>query len=619
MIHSLSPYVRAHADNPVDWFPWGQEAFAEAARRDVPVLISIGYATCHWCHVMARESFTDAVVAERLNRGFVAIKVDREEHPEVDEFYLAAAGAFTSELGWPLNVFATPTGETFFAGTYSPPTPTGGRPSFTQVLAAVTDAWTERRDQVEGGARQLTRAIAASATIEPTSATANEGLALNAAEWARVVDDILESEDREYGGFGRGQKFPQAPLLEFLFRGRGELAANAALRSLDAMARSDLRDRVDGGFFRYATRRDWSVPHYERMLYDNAQLLRLYSQAGSAEVAAGIASFLADTLLQESGLFASAQDSESTVDGASREGDFYRLDARARGGVAKPGLDAKILSGWNGLAIRAYAESGARDQDPERLTIARTAADALLDLHVLGDGRLARASLNGTASTAEATLEDYGLVAEGLLSLAQILGEPSYASAAQRLVDQTITASGCRAPGGGDPVLRAKGLPRIDIPSEGASPSGQSAIVGACLSLYEITGDRRYRIAAEQTLRPLREILLAAPNGFGALLTAFARLDNDLQLVVVSPSAPRRDDPLVAAAHAATAGGGTLPYLLSEDAARRFADAGFGLLSGRTARDGNTTAYVCRNGVCRLPVQRPDDLLSSIAGETNLA
>lgn len=268
---AMSPYLRAHADNPVDWHAWGEEAFAEAERRDVPVFVSIGYSTCHWCHVMARESFSDPALADYLNAHFVSIKVDREEHPGVDASYMAQAGAFTQGLGWPLSVFAMADGAAFFAGTYFPPQPVAGRPSFRQVLEAVTDAWVNRRDEVRGNAAAIGEAVraAGAASADNASLPTREQLAASA-------DALAHHEDARFGGFGTAPKFPVAPAIGFLQAiGHDELAS----RTLRAMAASPLRDSVEGGFFRYATQRDWSEPHYERMLYDNALLLSTYTRA----------------------------------------------------------------------------------------------------------------------------------------------------------------------------------------------------------------------------------------------------------------------------------------------------------------------------------------------------
>ena len=304
-----SPYLRSHADNPVDWYPWGEEAFAQARRRDVPVLISIGYSTCHWCHVMARESFQDPATAEELNRGFVAIKVDREEHPDVDAAYLAAASAFTRDLGWPLTVFTTPTGRAFHAGTYFPPVPRGPIPAFRTVLAAVREAWTDRREEVEAQAGAVAEALASLADAAPIALPGE-------AELSAAAAAIAAREDRRHGGFGTAPKFPVATTLRFLQAvGRGDVVD----RALDAMAASELRDE-DGGYFRYATQQDWSVPHYERMLADNAQLLDTALDAGREDVARGAAQFLLTVLQRPEGGFGAAQDSESWIDGERSEG-----------------------------------------------------------------------------------------------------------------------------------------------------------------------------------------------------------------------------------------------------------------------------------------------------------
>ncbi|BDZ44737.1 thioredoxin domain-containing protein [Naasia aerilata] len=359
---AVSPYLRGHADNPVDWYPWGEEAFAEAKRRDVPVLVSIGYATCHWCHVMARESFSDPQLARALNERFVAVKIDREEHPDVDSTYMAAASVFTPNLGWPLNVFTTPDGRAFFAGTYSPPRPVGGHPSFRQVLDAVDDAWRERRDEVERTAAGLAQAL-----VEPLPAPSTGA----AVDFAQVALELLSYEDREFGGFGGAPKFPVAPVLLLALRlGRSaalgddlrtETAALAA-RTLDGMAASGLRDPVEGGFFRYATRRDWTEPHYERMLYDNAQLLRAYATRGDAATADGIVAFLRGVLRRDSGAFGSAQNSESYVDGALSEGATTRWMRRAEPASRRPTWTRRCSpagTAWQSVRSRPPAGSSA--------------------------------------------------------------------------------------------------------------------------------------------------------------------------------------------------------------------------------------------------------------------
>jgi len=633
---AVSPYLRSHADNPVDWFEWGADAFAEARSRQVPVLVSIGYSTCHWCHVMARESFSDPALADYLNGNFVAIKVDREEHPDVDATYLAAASAFTSNLGWPLNVFVTPDGAAFFAGTYFPPVPVQPHPAFRQVLEAVVDAWTDRRDEVEGNAAHIATALRALGDRAPGDLPGD-------AEFASVVAELLEYEDSEFGGFGGAPKFPVATVIDLLLE-RGSLADAAAEalaeRTLTAMAHSDLRDRVEGGFFRYSTMRDWTDPHYERMLYDNALLLGVYARVGQHDVAEGIASFLIEVMQQDGGGFASAQDSESTVDGVRVEGGYYALDADDRAAQVPPALDRKILTGWNGLAIEALAAAGARLGHPEWVVAARRAADFLLGEHVLGD-RLVRASIDGTVSAARATLEDYGMFAGALIELALATGEVRYAAEARRLVDATLAAAASSAaepveapapesapsmssgtdgsrtvssvatfavPGGADPVLAAHGLALESDPSEGAYPSGISAMARAAQRLYALTADARYLEAATAAMRGFAPLAVQRPIAFGAALGVMSALGADSsQLVVVAGAA--HDGTNVASVALAWQRSGAVVAIVTAEQALAFAAQGFELFEGRTTRDGESTAYLCRDFVCALPVTDAASLL----------
>ena len=672
---AISPYLRSHADNPVEWFGWGEQAFAEARERDVPVLVSIGYSTCHWCHVMARESFSDPAIAEYLNAHFVSIKVDREEHPDVDASYLAAASAFIDGLGWPLNVFVTPDGRAFHAGTYFPPVGQPGHPSFRDVLTAVTDAWLTRRADLTAGAARVAEMLAESARDLAagvgSASGGGPGAGPDADRLDQAVAELVAYEDASFGGFGGAPKFPVAPALSFLL-GHGGLddpGPELAVRTLKLMGASPLRDPIEGGFFRYAVNRDWSDPHYERMLYDNAQLLGLYTRAWmlteapwARHVAEGIARFLCDVMQLPSGGFASAQDSESTVDGHRVEGGYYALEASDRLRQTPPARDEKVLTGWNGLAIQALARAGFAFDQPDLIAASRRAADYLRVHHERADGTLVRASVSGSASgerssDAKATLEDYGMYSRGLLELALVTGDVRYATQARHLLDKTLldttdaadragavtdpgvstTASSpaFRPPHGSDTVLTAQGLVSAIDPSEGAYPSGLSATVDAAVLLHQLTGDDRYRRAAAAGLSLVATLAPQRPLAFGAALRLFDELNAPIQqLVIVSPDVPdvpdvpdgvRADPTNPDPTHPDPTAHGTIgfnPTLLdlarrhpagvvvavTESQASAFADAGFDLFAARTAQTGQPTAYLCRDFVCQLPVTDPAQL-----------
>lgn len=597
---ALSPYLRQHANNPVNWQQWGPEPFAEAARRGVPVFVSIGYSTCHWCHVMARESFSDPSIAEIVNDKFVAIKVDREEHPEVDAGYLTAASAFTQNLGWPLNVFVTPQGQAFFAGTYWPPEPVTGHPSFRQVLEGVTDAWTNRRSEVEENAAEVAAAIRGHGEHP-------KGALPDRTQLDAVVGTLAAHEDTQFGGFGTAPKFPVVPVLDFLLAHGSQESVALADRTLTAMAASGLRDPVEGGFFRYSTRRDWTEPHYERMLYDNAGLLQAYSVLAmrvpehaniARETAEGIVGFLLNTLRVPGG-FASAQNSESVVDGQLTEGDYYALNAEDRARQVAPALDEKVLTGWNGLAIGALATAGHTFGRADWLDEARAVADGILSSQIQESGELARATLAGKPSTARATLEDYGLLARGFLNLSTATGEVRWAVEARRLVDACTTSEGFAIPGGGDPVLAEFGMnPDVD-PTEGALPSGTSALAEASRQLYLLTGERNYLKESNSAMERLAAIAPRQPLGFGAALAVMTALSTaPTQLVVVS------EDPDAALAVAARGWfeSGAVAVTVTTSGAAEWVNAGFELLDGRVLKSGVATAYLCSDFVCQLPV-----------------
>ncbi|MFS0854568.1 thioredoxin domain-containing protein [Microbacterium sp. 179-I 3D4 NHS] len=587
---TLSPYLRAHADNPVDWYPWGDEAFAEAQRRDVPMLISIGYSTCHWCHVMARESFADPVTAAIIDRGFVAVKVDREEHPEVDGAYMAAASAFTQNLGWPLTVFTTPRGRAFYAGTYWPPEPRAAMPSFRDVLAAVTEAWTERRAQAEESADAVTEALARAAESAPSDVPDAPAIAAAAAS-------IAAREDRQHGGFGTAPKFPVATTLRFLqsplVRRLGPTEAASATRALAAMAASDLRDDVEGGFFRYATRRDWSVPHYERMLTDNAQLLDVAVDAGDDETARGVARFLLSVLRRDGGGFGAAQDSESWIDGERSEGGYYLRSAEERQGLEPPAVDGKVITGWNGLAIGALSRAGSALDEPAWREAAAEAAEAVLRVNVDASGHPVRASLDGVASRAAATPADLALLADGLFALALATGDVSWATRARGILDRSLAGTE------GDPLLSAQGIAGSPDQTDGDLPSDAAAQAAAALTAWYLGAGDRYREAAADIVRRHAASALSQPFAHGSLLRVAAGLVTPPRQVVVVGE--ERDGPLADAARRADA---EVVAVVTPAQALAFADAGFELFEGKGDPAGKRI-YDCRSFVCRLPVSDP--------------
>ncbi|MEU5167141.1 MULTISPECIES: thioredoxin domain-containing protein [Streptomyces] len=499
LANETSPYLLQHADNPVDWWPWSPEAFEEARRRGVPVLLSVGYASCHWCHVMAHESFEDASVADYLNAHFVPVKVDREERPDVDAVYMEAVQAATGQGGWPMTVFLTADAEPFYFGTYFPPEARHGMPSFHQVLEGVVAAWSDRREEVAEVAGRIVRDLAG------RSLAAGEGGLPGEPELAQALLRLTRDYDEKHGGFGGAPKFPPSMVIEFLLRHHARTGAEGALQmaadSCAAMARGGIYDQLGGGFARYAVDREWVVPHFEKMLYDNALLCRVYAhlwRATGSDLARRVALETADFMVRElrttEGGFASALDADSEdAQGRHVEGAFYvwtpaqlrevlgeqdaafaaeyfgvteegtfeegssvlRLvgagdaehddparvtDVRARLLAARelrvrPERDDKIVAAWNGLAIAALAETGAYFDRPDLVERATEAADLLVRVHMGDVARLCRTSKDGRAGDNSGVLEDYGDVAEGFLALASVTGEGVWLEFAGFLLD----------------------------------------------------------------------------------------------------------------------------------------------------------------------------------------
>ncbi len=653
---ATSPYLLQHAENPVDWWEWGPEAFAEARRRDTPVLLSVGYAACHWCHVMAHESFEDPATAGQLNAGFVAVKVDREERPDVDAVYMQATQAMTGQGGWPMTVFLTPDGEPFYAGTYFPDRPRHGQPSFRQVLAAVTDAWTDRRADLTRAAARITE------HLRRETALAGAG-DLDRALLAGTVDTLAAEFDPLAGGFGTAPKFPPSMTLEHLLRHDARARSAPARRMLDAtcdaMARGGIYDQLGGGFARYGVDRGWVVPHFEKMLYDNAQLLGVYARwwrrSGNllgARVARETADFLLRELRTDKGGFASALDADSE----GEEGRFYvwtpagLVDALGPGDGAwaaalltvtpdgtfehgtstlqlrsdpddparwqrvrralydhratrvRPARDDKVVAGWNGLAIGALAEAGDLLGEPRYVRAAEAAARLLLEVHVTGD-RLRRVSRDGRVGAHAGVLEDHALVASALMTLHQVTGEPAWLPPAEALVETVLTRFGAADGGFYDTAEDAQRLvTRPRDPTDNASPSGHSAAVHALLTWSALTGSGRHRDAAEAALRTVRTLAERAPR-FAAwsLAAAEAAVAGPVEVAVVGEPGDPAVGRLVGVAR--EAGGPGVVVVWGAPGTR-----GTPLLEGRGLVDGRAAAYVCRRLVCDRPVTGVDDL-----------
>jgi len=660
---ATSPYLLQHADNPVDWWQWSPEAFAEAKRRDVPILLSIGYAACHWCHVMAHESFGDTEIADVMNAKFVNVKVDREERPDVDAVYMTATQAMTGQGGWPMTCFLTPDGAPFHCGTYYPPAPRPGMPSFRQLLTAVDEAWTSRDADVREAGGRIVEELSKQTAALPTStvdAAALDGAALS----------MLPEFDRRNGGFGTAPKFPPSMVLEFLLRHHERTGSVEALSivegTADAMAAGGIYDQLDGGFARYSVDAGWVVPHFEKMLYDNALLLRLYThlalRTGSArhrEVASQTAEFLLRRLRTPEGGFAASLDADTDgVEGLTyawtpaqltevlgaddgawvadllgvtasgtfehgtstlrmlREPEVPARWARARERLLvardarpQPGRDDKVVTAWNGLAIGALAYAGAAFGVPDWVTAASAAATLVADTHVV-DGRLRRASRDGVAGSAAGVLEDYGCLAEGLLSLHQATGSARWLELAVSLVDTALAHFADESAPGAfhDTADDADALVwRPSDPSDNASPSGASAMAGALLTASALVGPDRastYRTAAEQAVSRAGMLASRAPRFAGHWLSvAEALVRGPVQVAIVGKPDERRAALVDAAVRHAPGGAVVLAGVPDE----------VPLLADRPLVDGEAAAYVCHGYVCDRPVTEVGALLTALA------
>ncbi len=621
-----SPYLLQHADNPVDWYPWGSEALERAAEEGRPILLSVGYSACHWCHVMAHESFESEATAALMNEHFVNVKVDREERPDVDALYMDATVTMTGQGGWPMTVFLTPQGEPFYAGTYFPPEPRHGLPSFPQLLLAVAEAWKERRDDIAQQARRLVDTIGNASRLRPSSDP------LTATLLAEAEGGIARTFEPAFGGFGRAPKFPPASVLELLLR-RGTPEATAMVTAtLDGMSAGGMYDLVGGGFHRYSVDDRWLVPHFEKMLYDNALLAAVYLHAWVAtgtdryrQVAEETVGYVLRELRLEGGGLASAQDADTdgveglTFTWTEEEGvpgallhPFEHGRSIIRGELEpalkarlleersrrpQPGLDDKVLASWNGLALAALAEAARRLDRPDWLAAARGVGEFLLGPLSREDGRLRRTWRQGRAG-GDAFLDDYANAAHGLLELHVATGEVRWLLEAHRLALLAVELFGDEDNGGfflaprdgEELVARTKDLDDNPI------PSGNSMLAHVLLRLGRIWGDDELERRAVGVLRLVAPALERAPGAFGWALCAL-----DLWL------APAREIAIVGELDSPVARRALAPFEPRAVVAVGPA-SGVPLLEGRGLVGGRTAVYICERFACRAPVTDPGEL-----------
>jgi uncharacterized protein YyaL (SSP411 family) len=625
LANETSPYLLQHAGNPVDWYAWGDEAFARARAEDKPLLVSIGYSACHWCHVMERESFEDEATARVMNDHFVCVKVDREERPDVDAVYMDAVVALSGQGGWPMTVFVTPNGEPFFGGTYYPPEPRHGMPAFQQVLGAVAEAYRDRREDVGRQAAVLVDALRQGAAREPSAQP------LTAVLLDDAVATLRSQFDPQWGGFGNAPKFPPASAIEFLLL-QGEF--EPALGTLDGMAAGGMYDLVGGGFHRYSVDRQWLVPHFEKMLYDNALLVPAYLHAwvltgteSYRQVVEATVEYVLRELALEGGGFASAQDADT--DGV--EGLTFTWTADELAAVIGPGRDAllqpfedgrsvlrgrlteeerevlfaardlrpkpfrddKAIASWNGLMLAALAEAGRRLDRDDWIDAARALAEFLLG-PLSSEGRLHRTWRDGVAK-GTGYLEDYANVAHGLYELHVATGELRWLEESRRLALLAVDLFADEERGGFflTPSDGEKLVARQKDVDDNPTPSGNSMLAFVLLRIARIWGDDELERRAVGVLRLVRDVVSRAPSAFGWALCALdLYLSPPRELAIVG--GPGSD-----IARAALRG-------FDPNAVVAFGPAdGVPLLEGKTLVDGQPAVYVCERFACRAPVTDP--------------
>ncbi|MEK7701752.1 MAG: thioredoxin domain-containing protein [candidate division NC10 bacterium] len=649
-----SPYLLQHAGNPVDWYPWGQEAFARARAEDKPLLLSVGYSACHWCHVMEHESFENPDIAALMNRLFVSVKVDREERPDVDQIYMQAVQSMTGHGGWPMTVFLTPAGEPFYGGTYFPPADRHGLPGFPRLLEGIAEAWASRRGEVMASARQIGEALGQSERLRGATQLLTDDILLGA------FQSLSGQFDDGDGGLGGAPKFPQPMIWEFVLRywkrTQNPRASQMAHTTLTMMARGGMYDQLGGGFHRYSVDAHWLVPHFEKMLYDNAQLASLYLHGWLAfgdpecrRIAVETLDYLLREMTDPAGGFYSATDADSE----GHEGKFFVWTAdelrdvlgaadaeyaarywgvdrgpnfegknilymaadpeperiapirrklyEARERRVHPGRDDKVLASWNGLACRAFAEAGRALDRPDYVAAAVKNAEFVLASMREG-GRLLRTWKGGRAKL-KGYLEDYSMVAAALVEVYEATFDRRWLDEARALAEEMLRLfwddklDGFYDTGADHErlIVRPRNL------FDNAVPCGSSVAVETLLRLAVLTGESRYEATALQALRPMADLMARHASGFGRFLCA---LDFNLGPVVeIALVAPRADRdglaPLAAEVFGRYLPNRVVTGMVAGDARGA---AGIPLLQNREAVDGKATAYVCRNYACELPV-----------------
>ncbi|MBA3488094.1 MAG: thioredoxin domain-containing protein [Longispora sp.] len=667
---ATSPYLQQHADNPVDWWEWGPEAFAEARRRDVPLLISVGYSACHWCHVMAHESFENPEVAAVVNALTLPVKIDREERPDVDAVYMAATQATIGQGGWPMTVFATPDGDPFYCGTYFP------REHFLAIVEAVGKAWSTQRAEIVDQGREIVDHLTPASKVHSAPVTTQ---ALD-----RAAQRLGKTYDEVYGGFGGAPKFPPSMSLLFLLRHyerTGDAHSLEMVRhTCEQMARGGMYDQLAGGFARYSVDEEWTVPHFEKMLYDNALLLRVYTQLWrltgdrmAERVARDTAAFMVRDLGVGEGGFAAALDADTEgtegltyvwtprqltevlgdddgawaadIFGVTDTGTFEHgasvlqltrdIDESASEVIERwdrirstlltvrlrrpqPARDDKVVAAWNGLAITALVEfaqlAPVLTEDPHTVnaghaadTAALKAAALLRDVHIV-DGRVRRVSRDGVVGTPDGVLEDFGCVADAYCAVHQLTGEGRWLELAGQLLDVALENFTDGHGGFYDTAADAPALiVRPRDASDGATPSGTSSVAGALTSYTALTGETRYRDAAESALETVVPLIKEHPRfaGWSAAI-AEAHLSGPWEVAVVAAETRAEGEDLVRVARRRAPGGSVVVVGVPDQ-------RGVPLLADRPLVDGKTTVYVCRGFVCDRPLTEAAELIEKIS------